>query len=323
MQITRTARGLLASVAALTVLGVGSAHAADRTVEPLNQYVVSGRVTTDQLARAGYDLNEVKAIGKTGKLGIVATPAQAQSLRDKGATVEALSEARTMAAPPSPLTDPTHGYDVFRPWSLKPAPCPDTLHDAATCRSRSWYHDLARASGHRQGGRRSARPSSGSRSWPTRSPKDARDDARRRQAGRALRVHPARPRVDRDRGRAARCSSTCSTTRPTTRDIPHAAAQHRAVVRADRQPRRLRLHVHRQGHAPVAQEPARQQRRRRDHRPTTASTPTATGRRSGATTSRARPTTPPTRPTTAPAPASEPEVRRSRGARASASSRSS
>jgi hypothetical protein len=142
MQITRTARALLAGLAASTVLATGSAHAADRTVEPLNQYAVSGRVTTDQLARAGYDLNEVKAIGKTGKLGIVATPAQAQSLRDKGATVEALSEARTMAAPPSPLTNPTHGYDVFRPWSLKPAPCPNRCA-TPNVPLKKWYHDLA------------------------------------------------------------------------------------------------------------------------------------------------------------------------------------
>jgi len=142
MQVTRTARGLLAGIAALTVLGVGSAHAADRTVEPLNQYAVSGRVTTDQLARAGYDLNEVKAIGKSGKLGIVATPAQAQSLRDKGATVEPLSEARKMVAPPLPLTDPTHGYDVFRPWSLKPAPCPNRCTTPAVP-LKKWYHDLA------------------------------------------------------------------------------------------------------------------------------------------------------------------------------------
>jgi hypothetical protein len=142
MQITRTARALLAGVAASTVLVTGSAHAADRTIEPLNQYAVSGRITTDQLARAGYDLNEVKAIGKTGKLGIVATPAQAQSLRDKGATVEALSEARKMAAPPSPLTDPTHGYDVFRPWSLKPAPCPNRCA-TPNVPLKKWYHDLA------------------------------------------------------------------------------------------------------------------------------------------------------------------------------------
>src|SRR4051812_40288566 len=92
MQVHRTARALLAGLAASTVLATGAsvAHAAGRTVEPLNQYAVSGRVTTDQLARAGYDLNEIKAIGNTGKLGIVATPAQAQALRDKGATVQAL-----------------------------------------------------------------------------------------------------------------------------------------------------------------------------------------------------------------------------------------
>ena len=29
-------------------------------------------------------------------------------------------------AAPNPLTNPTHGYNVFRPWSLKPAPCPQT-----------------------------------------------------------------------------------------------------------------------------------------------------------------------------------------------------
>ena len=143
MHIRTKARGWLAGVAAFTLLAVGTAQAAgDRTVEPLNQYAVSGRVTTDQLARAGYDLNEVKAIGKTGKLGIVATPAQAQALRDKGATVEALTHARTMSAPSAPLTDPVHGYDVFRPWSLKPAPCPDTC-TTPNVPLKKWYHDLA------------------------------------------------------------------------------------------------------------------------------------------------------------------------------------
>ena len=107
MHIRTKARGWLAGVAAFTLLAVGTAQAAgDRTVEPLNQYAVSGRVTTDLLARAGYDLNEVKAIGKTGKLGIVATPAQAQALRDKGATVVALTHARTTSAPAVPLTNP-------------------------------------------------------------------------------------------------------------------------------------------------------------------------------------------------------------------------
>ena len=143
MHIRTKARAWFAGVAALTFLVTGTAQAAgDRTVEPLNQYAVSGRVTTDQLARAGYDLTEIKAIGKTGKLGIVATPAQAQALRDKGATVEALTHARAMSAPASPLTDPVHGYDVFRPWSLTPAPCPD-LCTTPNVPLKKWYHDLA------------------------------------------------------------------------------------------------------------------------------------------------------------------------------------
>ena len=103
MQIRGSARAACAGIAAIAATmtaAVGGAQAADRTVEPLNQYAVSGRVTTDELARAGYDLTEIKSIGN-GKLGIVATPAQAAALRDKGAQVQALSQARAMAAPPT------------------------------------------------------------------------------------------------------------------------------------------------------------------------------------------------------------------------------
>ena len=61
----------------------------------------------------------------------------------------------------------------------------------------------------------------------------------------------------------------------TATDDPGAAQEHRAVVRPDRQRRRLRLHVPAQEHAPVAQEPAptttattssRRPRRRRPNR---------------------------------------------------------
>lgn len=144
MQIRGSARAACAGIAAIAATmtaAVGGAQAADRTVEPLNQYAVSGRVTTDELARAGYDLTEVKGLGN-GKLGIVATPAQAAALRDKGAQVQALSRARAMAAPPTPLTNPTHGYDVFRPWSLKPAACP-TRCSTPLVPLKNWYHDLA------------------------------------------------------------------------------------------------------------------------------------------------------------------------------------
>ena len=99
MQIRGSARAACAGIAAIAATmtaAVGGAQAADRTVEPLNQYAVSGRVTTDELARAGYDLTEIKSIGN-GKLGIVATPAQAAALRDKGAQVQALSQARALS----------------------------------------------------------------------------------------------------------------------------------------------------------------------------------------------------------------------------------
>jgi hypothetical protein len=122
-------------------LTTSAAQAAPPTVEPLNQYAVSGKITTDQLARAGFDLHEV--VSRNGKLTIVATPEQAASLAAKGATVQPLSQARAFAAPSTPLTTPTHGYDVFRPWSLKPAPCPGTCA-TPNVPLKTWYSDLAR-----------------------------------------------------------------------------------------------------------------------------------------------------------------------------------
>ena len=144
MQTRTMARGLIAgllTVAAGATVGTGAAQAAARTIEPLNQYAVSGKITTEQLARQGFDLHEV--VSKNGKLTIVATPEQAKSLAAKGATVEPLSSARALAAPSSPLTNPTHGYDVFRPWSLKPAACPGTC-STPLVPLKKWYADLAR-----------------------------------------------------------------------------------------------------------------------------------------------------------------------------------
>ena len=110
------------------------------------------------------------------------------------------------------------------------------------------------------------------------------------------------PAVD-ERGRRAR-------RRDEGRDHPD-RQQQRAVVPPRRQPGRLRLHVHAR-QPPVAQEPARQQRRRPDHaRARTASTRTATSRRTGTTTTRARRATSRARPTAARAPAPSPRRRRS------------
>lgn len=143
MHTSKRARGAIAGLAAIAIaaLTATAADAAGRTVEPLNQYEVSGKITTDQLAREGFDLHEV--VSHAGKLTIVATPEQAASLAAKGATVQPLSQARSFAAPSTPLTPPVHGYDVFRPWSLQPAPCPDTC-TTPNVPLKQWYADLAR-----------------------------------------------------------------------------------------------------------------------------------------------------------------------------------
>src|SRR5688572_27206996 len=99
--------------------------AADRA-EPLNQYIVEG--TPSELAglgKLGYDVTE-GAIAP-GRSGIVATPAQADALRDRGLSVTTLGKENTASeaalAAGIPLADPTWGYDVFRPYALKPTPC--------------------------------------------------------------------------------------------------------------------------------------------------------------------------------------------------------
>ena len=98
-----------------------------------------------QLARAGFDLHEAQD-AKRG-FSIVATPAQAAKLAAKGATVRPLSKAASApnarAAQAEPPLDPTHGYDVFRPWSLTPAPCPTTCATRSS-RSSGIYEQLPR-----------------------------------------------------------------------------------------------------------------------------------------------------------------------------------
>ena len=144
MQMRRHACAALA-VVGLTALAVAApaSAAGGKTIEPLNQYVVGGKVNPEDLARKGFDLTEAQVKGKSGFV-IVATPSQAADLAGKDVTVRPLGRgARTAAvAAPSPLTDPTHGYDVFRPWSLKPAACPTTCATPLVP-LKDFYEDLA------------------------------------------------------------------------------------------------------------------------------------------------------------------------------------
>jgi hypothetical protein len=117
----------IGAVAALVLAAAAPAIGADR--EALNQYVVSGKgASPEQLAQKGYDVLEGSSA--RGGIAIVATRSQARKLKASGAKVVAtkgeskrqLRRAGTRAALPAP----THGFNVFRPWSLKPAPCPGT-----------------------------------------------------------------------------------------------------------------------------------------------------------------------------------------------------
>src|SRR3954453_10010187 len=134
-----------AVVGLVAACGTSSASAQSRrTEEPLNQYVISGKIDPDALARAGFDMKEASVTGQKGKFFIVARPSQVEQLVKSGTTVTApFGVAKAMAAPSSPLANPTHGFNVFRPWSLKPAPCPQTC-STPLVKLKTFYHQLAR-----------------------------------------------------------------------------------------------------------------------------------------------------------------------------------
>jgi hypothetical protein len=135
----RTLGVALATLGTAWLAAASPALAAKKT-EPLLQYVVSGDVDAEELARAGYDMHEAHVTGEEG-FYIVATPSQAAKLSGKGTTVERLQRGRVSTfAAPNPLANPTHGYDVFRPWSLEPAPCP-TGCTTPLKPLKEWYDD--------------------------------------------------------------------------------------------------------------------------------------------------------------------------------------
>src|SRR4051794_14359319 len=137
---------LFAATAALALAVPASAIAA--RPQPLNQYLVS-HVKPKLLQRAGYDMQEAVTKTAKGKFAIVATPSQAAALRAKGAKVTApfgvtSKRPRALRARASARAAVTlqHGYDVFRPWSLDPAPCPGTC-STPLMPLKDWYHSYA------------------------------------------------------------------------------------------------------------------------------------------------------------------------------------
>src|SRR4051794_22925806 len=135
------------AAAAALILASGlatPATAAPRKLEPLNQYLVTGG-DRSQLGELGYDVTE-------GDGAVVATPSQRDELRAKGYTLKPIGKEATalQAAPPDPFSDPTHGYNVYRPWHLKPAPCPGTCTGVVDANGqpinlKTWYEQQAAA----------------------------------------------------------------------------------------------------------------------------------------------------------------------------------
>ena len=177
-----------------------------------------------KLAELGYDLTE--GGGANGQ-AVVATPKDAAALRAKGYTVTApYGEAK--ARRPRRRTRsaiPTHGYDVFRPWHLKPAACPGTCSGALDSAGKpinlqTWYEN-----------QRAAHPdlvkkvvygkSRFGQDLVAYKVSAEREHARRRrQARRLVRDHAARARVDRDRGRPAPVRLRARHATDTATDIP-------------------------------------------------------------------------------------------------------
>jgi hypothetical protein len=144
-------RALLATLAcALLVVVAAVAPAQAQTSAGggvLNQYVVT-HVSQKALTEGGFDRVESGLPGHPGEFLVVATAPQANALRGKGATVRPFTgvtkprRAAPRGARLSPLVNPTHGYDVFRPWSLQPAPCPTTC-STPNIPLKDWYHGMA------------------------------------------------------------------------------------------------------------------------------------------------------------------------------------
>src|SRR4051812_2063208 len=156
MSTDRIFRRALFAVFACALIATATASAQPaKIVQPLNQYVVSG-VDPKLLGELGFDREEATTPKLKGKFLIVATPSQVAALRGKGARIQALkgvtratvrarrAGARARRAGTSPLQNPTHGYDVFRPWSLKPAPCPGTCSQP-NIPLKDWHHQFARS----------------------------------------------------------------------------------------------------------------------------------------------------------------------------------
>ncbi len=246
---------VIAVVAALCAglggLGSASGAAAPPGKDPLDAYTAT--VEPDAvagLAAQGYDVSDQTPAGAKTKVGLVLDKAQAKKLRGQGVDLALTRVKGGQTVRQFAAAQAAGGYTVWRSYD-EPGGIRDQMY--AVARANPQIAKLVKARHHAPG------------------PRDPRDQAhpgRPRAGGRLapggpLQRHPARPRVDRHRGQPP---ADDLLRRPLERQRPlgpQAPAVHRALVHAGAQPRRLPVHVRHR--AAVAEEPARQQRRRPDH----------------------------------------------------------
>ncbi len=198
---------MLFAVTAAVALVIPASALAGRA-QPLNQYLVS-HIKPKALQRAGFDMSEAVTPQAKGKFAIVATPSQAAALRAKGATVTApfgVTKKRTRAlrarASARAAVTLQHGYNVFRPWSLDPAPCPDTC-DMPLVPLKEWYHDFAAKHPDYVKEEVIGHSVQGQDIVAYKVTQGAQDEARRVPPDGPVRLDPARARVDLDGGQPA------------------------------------------------------------------------------------------------------------------------
>ena len=304
--------GRYAAAAALAVLAAlwlsPAAPAAGRRFEPLNQYVV-GKVDPDELARAGFDLNEASSAAPTASSRSSRPRRRRRGCASRARRSGAVRRGRAMSRAAFAADEPDARLRRLPAVEPEARSVPRHVRHAAQAAEGLSTSDLARAN----------------------------PDVVKRKVDRPLACSASDRRLqghadarDRATARARRCSSTPRSTRASgspprsqrrlftyvvthkndreSQNISGCCAPARAVVRPDRQPRRLRLHLHVGGARACG---AR-----------TCATSTATARsrnvdgvdtnrnwpRSGTTTSRARPTTPTSETYHGSGAGSEPEV---------------
>ena len=251
--------GFTAAAFAAFTITTGQAGAASSDSGALQMYEAT--VTGEQFAElqaSGFDVVDPEPTARRRGRGTRALARRARcgrEPRDRARALPQRGRAHRPSARPRPGRRRVHRLARLRrhrrhppvPLRLRRRPPPD--REAGRDRDHAAGPRDHRGADHRV----EPRPPPGRQAPPRR--------ALPRQARGPLPGHHARARVDLDRGHPA----ADGVLRRQLADRAQAAPRARALVPAGRQPRRLPVHV--RPRAPLAQEPARQRRRRPDHQP--------------------------------------------------------